>query len=140
MYLAFHKMILTMFPSLKNNNFFRSRIGTILSIVITQYLVFLAWIAFRVRDTEGMLYSMSKYILVDFHTAKTVHVILSHKFPIVIVLIFVGLYLISYKKENFVEKIAKLQLRYWMSFLIGMMLLVMVFFDGRPEKFIYFQF
>ena len=52
LYLALHKMLLDKFPILKNHSFFKTKIGFVISIFITQYLVFLAWIAFRVQDFD----------------------------------------------------------------------------------------
>ena len=52
-YLVFHKFIKNKFPKLANNIFFRTKTGKIFSILVTQYFVFLAWIPFRVHDTDG---------------------------------------------------------------------------------------
>lgn len=139
-YLALHRLILRAFPHLAINKIVTSRIGKISSIFITQYLVFFAWIAFRVRDTHSMLYSMSKFVLIDFHVRNTLDFVFSHKIPIAIIIVFVILYLISYRKEDIAGKIANFKLRYWLPFLVGIMMLVMLFFEGNPEKFIYFQF
>jgi len=65
-YLAIHRIFLNNFPKLKDLPFFKTRIGKIFSILVTQYFVFLAWIPFRVRDTDSMLYSMQKYVFIDF--------------------------------------------------------------------------
>ena len=61
-YLAIHKVISDKFPGLKIHPFFKSKFGKIISILITQYFVFLAWIPFRVGDIEGMLYAIEKYV------------------------------------------------------------------------------
>ena len=65
-YLIIHKLILNKFPKLKNNYFLSSRLGKIISILITQYFIFLAWIPFRVQETQSMLYAIEKYIFLDF--------------------------------------------------------------------------
>ena len=65
-YLAIHKIISDKFPGIKIHPFFKSRIGKIVSILVTQYFVFLAWIPFRVGDTDQMLYAIQKYIFIDF--------------------------------------------------------------------------
>ena len=51
-YLAIHKLVSDRFSRVANNSFFKSRIGKITSIIIMQYLVFLAWIPFRVSDVD----------------------------------------------------------------------------------------
>src|SRR5207302_3412899 len=45
-YLAIHKMITNKFPTFTSHSFFKSKIGAILSILLTQYLIFFAWISF----------------------------------------------------------------------------------------------
>ena len=44
------------------------------------------------------------------------------------------------KKPNILEKVSGLRLRYWFFVLLGIMLLILSFYDGNPEDFIYFQF
>ena len=138
-YLAIHKFLLDKFPFL-DHRFFKTRIGTIISIAITQYFVFLAWIAFRVKDYNQMIYSMQKYVLIDFQFASTRQFISSHKIIIVFMVLFALLHFISYRKKNLPEWISGFKLRYWIIFLSGIMIMIFLFFNGKPEDFIYFQF
>jgi hypothetical protein len=87
-----------------------------------------------------MLYSIHKYLIWDLQIIQTIQIISSHKLPIALMLIFGILHLISYKKDNFHEKIEKLSLRYWTLFLILVMVLIIFLYDGDPEQFIYFKF
>jgi len=73
-YLAIHNMILNRFPALKHHSFFKTKIGMFFSIFVTQYLIFLTWIAFRVRDYDDLIYSLQKYVILDFATTKTIEV------------------------------------------------------------------
>ncbi len=139
-YLAVHRLMINKFPRISNNVFFKSKIGKIISILVTQYLVFLTWIAFRVRDTDFMYYSIYKYIVLDFQITETVNVIASHKFSFGLMILFVILHIISYKKSNIVEQISKLHPFYWTLILILIMCAVLFFYDGNPEDFIYFKF
>ena len=139
-YLTIHRLITNKFPFLKNHSFFKSSIGKIISITITQYFVFLAWIPFRVKDFEDLQYSIMKYILIDFSTSKTIEVILSHKFEVVLIILFFIFYLPLYKRTNMIEKIANLRLVYWFSFLIIITLSILLFYNGDPEDFLYFKF
>ena len=140
LYLAIHKLILHKFPFLENNKFFKSKIGIFLSIIITQYFVFLAWIPFRVQDTQNMVYSMQKYIFWDFETTGIQNFAVNHEFPIGMIILFAILHIISYKKGNLVEKLTDSKYRYWFVFLTSITLLILLFYDGNPETFIYFQF
>jgi alginate O-acetyltransferase complex protein AlgI len=139
-YLAVHKFILDRFPILEGHRFFKNKIGTILSIFVTQYFVFLAWIAFRVKDTNDMLYSMQKYILLDFQIKDTSTFMLTQKYAIALMILFLALSYITYKKADLLEKIANYRLRYWAIFLLIISLAILFFYEGNPENFIYFQF
>lgn len=139
-YLALHKMIVDKIPILKNHVFFKSKIGIMLSVFITQYFVFLAWIAFRVNNFDYMIYSMKKYVFLDFQTTYTIPFLSSHKIPFMFMILFISLHYISYKKINLPEKISNYKLRYWIVFLVAITLLILLFFDGKPEDFIYFKF
>ena len=139
-YLAIHKILVDKFPNAVNNKFFKTKIGMVFSIFVTQYLVFLTWIAFRVQDTNAMFYAMTKYLVLDFQLENTKYFVLSHKFPISIIIIFFILHFISYKKGNLLEILSNLSLRFWIVFLMGIMILILFFYDGNPENFIYFKF
>lgn len=139
-YLALHKILVDKIPFLKDNALFRTKFGKVLSILITQYLVILAWIAFRVRDLDQIIYAMKKYVLIDFATTHTIQFISMHKLPIAILLIFAILHFVSYRKPDLREKISNFKLHYWFFFLAGIMTIIILFYSGNPEDFIYFQF
>jgi alginate O-acetyltransferase complex protein AlgI len=139
-YLAVHKVISNRFPALQNNSFFKSKIGKITLILITQYFVFLAWIPFRVQDTDHMIYSMSKYILIDLQIHEVIQFSLSHKFSIVILALFIILHFISFRKGNLIEKISKYNLKIWIIVLTIISFSITLFYNGNPEDFIYFRF
>jgi alginate O-acetyltransferase complex protein AlgI len=140
LYLAIHKIILDKVPFLKNNSFFKTKIGIIISIITTQYLVFLTWIAFRVSDFNALTYSMEKYVFLDFLIKKTSEVVMAHRFEVFLIVLFFVLHFISYKKANLQEIISNLRLHYWFVFLLVLTLGILFFYDGNPEDFIYFQF
>jgi alginate O-acetyltransferase complex protein AlgI len=139
-YLVIHKLIINKFPFLSEIKFFKSKFGKIVSILITQYLVFLAWIAFRVRDTDDMLYSMSKYILIDFQTTTIKQVIYSNEFAVSLIALFVILNLILYRQKNISIKISQMPLWKWFFFILTIVLLIFLTFAGHTDDFIYFQF
>ncbi|MBI5696948.1 MAG: MBOAT family protein, partial [Thaumarchaeota archaeon] len=124
----------------RNSKFFNKKIGTVLSIFITQYLVFLTWIPFRVKETEVMLYSMQKYIFLDLQIQNTIHFVDLHKLPIAILVLFVFLHVLSYRHGNLLQRISGLKPVYWIGFLTCIMILIFLFFDGKPQDFVYFQF
>jgi len=127
-------------PSFANNSFFKKKIGRIISILGTQYLIFFAFIAFRVENTNDMLYSMYKFIVFDFNFENTIEVIKSFEISFGIMIIFIVLLLVTYKKQNIVERISNLKIQYWFIFSTTCMMLIVLFYGGTAEEFIYFKF
>jgi alginate O-acetyltransferase complex protein AlgI len=139
-YLAIHRIIVNQFPRLSNNSFFKTKVGTVLSIFITQYFIFLAWIAFRVKDTDSMIYAMQKFIFLDFQTKIITETIIEYKFSVILIILFIILHTISFKQKNLTEKIASYKSAYWILFLVVVITLILFFNSGNPEDFIYFKF
>ena len=120
--------------------FFKSTFGKLISIFVTQYLVFFTFIAFRIQDFDHMWYAMKKYVILDFTTSQTIEIVKENEFPILLLIIFVILHYISYRKVNLPEKISKLKLHYWILFLFFIILPIALFYIGSAQEFIYFQF
>ena len=139
-YLSFHKLLLSKFPSLQNNYFFKTKFGKISSILITQYFVFLAWIPFRVNNTNDMLYSIEKFILLDIQLVSILEIFSSNKSLILLIIIFFILHFISYWKNNIMQKIYELKVKYWMFLITGAIFCIIFFYNSNPEDFIYFRF
>jgi len=138
LYLTIHKLLSDKIPDSKLS-FFKTKIGKVIAIIITQYFVFLAWIPFRVQDTNMMLYAMEKYLIFDFKIEQFQNTLSANYFPTALIGLFIILNFVSYKK-NLVEKISNLNLATWILFLSIVMMLIFFFFDGNPEDFIYFKF
>ena len=139
-YLVVHKIISNKFLILRDTQFFSSRIGKVISILIVQYFVFLAWIPFRVSDLDGMLYSVRKYILLDLQPTSFFEIFSQHRSEVSILGMFIILNFLSYRRPKLIENISNLKLAYWIIILIIIMLLILFFYDGNPEDFIYFRF
>lgn len=127
-------------PNLARHGFFKRNVGKIFSILVTQYLIFLAWIAFRVNDTNNMLYSMEKFVFLDFQTSNILPFLISHKLPFALIILFIILHLISYRAQNLQEKISQLKTWKWTAFLTAIILMTILFYNGNPSDFIYFRF
>jgi len=139
-YLVIQKAILYKFPNANYNKILNSKIGKILAILGTQYLIFLAWIPFRVQNMDYAIYSMQKYVFFDFQTNGIVEILNEFKLPVFLIILFIILQIIFYSKRNLVEKIVNLRLSSW-TIIITMILAAIVFFyDGNPQDFIYFRF
>ena len=139
-FLATHTILRRRYPRITLHPFFQKNIGKLFSIVITQYLMFFTFIAFRVKDFDHMLYSMNKYIFIDFATDKTIEIIMENEFAISLMILFATLHFISFKQGNLAEKISSIRLRYWVLFLVGIFLPIALFYVGSAQEFIYFEF
>ncbi len=139
-YLSVQKILSERFPFFRNSNFFKSRYIKSVLILITQYFVFLAWIAFRVRDFDGMIYSMQKYIFIDFATQKTVQLISISALPLILISLFISLSCISYRIPDLKNRVSNLKYGYWGLFLFSVAIVIFLFYQGHPKDFIYFQF
>ena len=140
LYVGIEASIRSMFPSLRNNSFLKSRLGKIISILTTQYLIFLSFLAFRVHDLEHLSYSIQKLIFIDLEINEISSFILEHKFPLFLMMLFVIIHFISFRNPKMLDKISNLKLTHWTIFLIIILTSIIFFYDANPRDFIYFRF
>jgi len=138
--LTIQKAISNTFPKFASHSFFRTKFGIFCSILVTQYIVFFSMLIFRIRDMDHLLYSIQKYVFLDFETSNTIAFILSHKLGIILIVLFWIVHFVMYKFPDFNERITNLKLRYWGIFFFGVVLLILLFYNGEPQDFYYFQF
>ncbi len=139
-YLSGHRIVVNKFPILTNMSFFQTRLGKIFTILVTQYLVFLAWIPFRVKDINEIVYSMEKFILLDVQPLTVKALLFSNKTLILFIMIFLILHFISYCKGNIISKICELKIKYWTFMITGAIFCIIFFYNSNPEDFMYFRF
>ena len=139
-YVGIETYLRSKFPSINKNSFLKSKIGKIISILATQYLIFLSFLAFRIHDLEMLSYSIQKFIFLDFVSTNFFEFILEHKLPLMLIAMFIVMHIISYKNQNIINKISNLKLTYWTMFLVLIMTSIIFFYDTNPQDFIYFRF
>ena len=140
LYVGIEASIRSMFPSLRNNSFLKSRLGKIISILMTQYLIFLSFLAFRVHDLEHLSYSIQKLIFIDLDVNEISGFILEHKLPLFLMMLFLIIHYISFRNPNMLNKISNLKPTYWIIFLTIIFTSIIFFYDANPRDFIYFRF
>jgi len=138
-YLAIHKIIVKKFPLFEDSKLLKSKKTKIISILTTQYFIFLAWLAFRVEDINALPYVLYKYVVWDFATDATIKIMSHNKLPLLLIVGFFILNYISYKRD-LTKTLSELKIRYWILILFGIMTLILLFYDPFPEEFIYFRF
>ena len=139
-YLSVHKIILNRFPYLNELNFFKTKLGKFISIIITQYLVFLAWIPFRVENFENLKYSLTKYILIDFELHQFLSIISENKIAVSLLILFIILHIFTFRNQDIIKKIAYGKNITLFLFLTFSIMLILLMYNGNPEQFIYFRF
>ena len=139
-YLAIHRLISDRFPRVSEFWFFKNRIGKLISIIVMQYFVFLAWIPFRVENFDDMIYSMYKFIVWDFDISNTFDIIKSNEISIILIILFLSIIIFQSKNNNIIDKIFRLRMLYWIPFITMCILSVVLFYGGTSEEFIYFRF
>ena len=140
LYVGIEASIRSVFPSLRNNSFLKSRLGKIISILTTQYLIFLSFLAFRVRDLEHLSYSIQKLIFIDLEINEISSFILEHKLPLFLMMLFLIIHFISFRNPKMLDKISNLKLTHWIIFLIIIFTSIIFLYDANPRDFIYFRF
>ena len=140
LFVGVHTILRKKVPFLRDHVFFKTKLGKIVSILVTQYLIFFSFLAFRISDLEYLFYSMQKYLIIDFQIVEIISVIQSHKISIALMILFMIIHFISFKKGNLVERFANLNYRYWVLFLVTGILSIILLYDGNPTDFIYFKF
>ena len=138
-YLVIYKILITKFPSLEDTQLLKSRKTKIIAILITQYFVFLAYVAFRVEDVSALPYVLYKYVVWDFATEATFEILSHNKLPLLLIIGFLIMNYVSYKR-NIIKILSELKIRYWMLALFGIMTLILLLYDPFPKEFIYFRF
>ena len=140
LYVGIEASIRSVFPSLRNNSFLKSRLGKIISILTTQYLIFLSFLAFRVHDLEHLSYSIQKLIFIDLDVNEISGFILEHKLPLFLMMLFLIIHYISFRNPSMLNKISNLKPTYWIIFLTIIFTSIIFFYDANPRDFIYFRF
>lgn len=151
-----HKMIngklssLDFYSTLKN-----SRLYLIISILVTQYFVFMGWIMFRVRDFNDMIIALEKFIFIDFSSiagglTKYTDIIYTNALLLLIALLLVIVLFgrrlkakINLNKPinlDFISYIAKSKDIYWGIYLFAVILAILCLAPSASPEFIYFQF
>ena len=140
LYVGIETSIRSIFPSLQNNSFLKSRFGKIISILSTQYLILIGFLIFRVHNLEHLSYSVQKLIFIDLEINEISGFILEHKLPLFLMILFLIIHFISFRNPKMLDKISNLRLTYWVIFLIIIFTSIIFFYDANPRDFIYFRF
>jgi alginate O-acetyltransferase complex protein AlgI len=111
---------------------FTNRIWTMIKVIITQYLIFLGWIFFRISDLGDLAYCLKKFIFVDVSA-----ILQSDNAIFAAVILIILLCRDRALSVDRAKRISSSRLRYWLIFLVIAMLLVIIIAPGTYPTFIY---
>ena len=118
----------------------------IISILITQYFVFLGWIILRVGNVDNLIYCMKNYILFDFDLNLGELSILLVLISAVLIIMVVSM---NQKISSFFEKvittdwleqIGSCRFACWAAYVAVIGIAFVLLSPNQSEQFIYFQF
>ncbi|HLC96371.1 MAG TPA: MBOAT family O-acyltransferase [Candidatus Nanoarchaeia archaeon] len=141
---GFHGILLAIHRFTAKIVFFKERlnpyIGRIAAVLVTQYFVFLSWLIFRVRNTEYLLYSMRKYVVLDLRWSELSQYLFEYTWVFVLIGLFIYIHFLSYKVKDIIQRINSLRLGYWFLYITFTIVLLFLFAPSLNTSFIYFQF
>lgn len=126
----------------------KMRFWVALEVLITQYLVLLGWLIFRVKDLDDLVYCLDKFIFWDF-LSRLQYQSLVYGFlkEAVLFLLLMGVYiiLITFYRDEFCRKdwigiLSSLDLKYWLIYLMAIILALIWFSPGNSTNYIYSAF
>jgi len=135
----YHGAILVSYRFISKYDF---KINKILSIIITQYLVFLGWLIFRLRNFEYLGYCVKKFIFFDFNLdlTETIGFFMTNIWVFFLIVLFCYIHFFSYRAKDIIEKINSWKYLSWFLYLLFVILLLFLFSPSLNTAFIYFQF
>ena len=146
----FHGLILVIHRLISTNNMSKIILKqfpisyNLTSLIITQWLIFLSWLIFRIEDNSMLFRSIKSYLFMDvnFDYVEAFEYLPGLQWLMIfLVIIFILLHGLSTSKNSEIKySLAKLKLPYW-SLLIGLMLgLIWLLRPQESAEFIYFRF
>ncbi len=120
-------------------NYFREKkIGIMLSWLVTQYLIFLGWILFRVHDVSSMRGYVESYLFM-YPLAIDYSFFINYIVSIFLIFAFI-LFSIFSRKSVFADYLSAQKMLVWGIYIVFILLLISLFVPGTTPTFLYFQF
>ena len=113
-----------------------------ISVILTQYFVFLGWLLFRLYDSSGIGYAVVKYLSFDFTGAGSIfsELISKYELSFIFLFLFILIHIYLFFNKKFLEKIAEKENFYWGLYIFVVCLSLYFFSAPEGAQFIYFRF
>ena len=147
MLLSCHKIITKEYHIGEKCNFLSQTVsGNVVKILVTQYFIFLGWLIFRVRDLPNLTYCLKQFIWIDWIFTSTQKVVLLGLCVFIIIFFIllqkkeISSWIVNAIMRDWIAYFAHLPLKYWLCYLICVLLILLFFAPTSNPEFIYFQF
>jgi alginate O-acetyltransferase complex protein AlgI len=112
------------------------------TLLFTQYFVFLGWLIFRISDVNFLKYAAWKYVTFDLSTGMESIVSIFNQFtvPILFIFAFLIIHTYTYFNKRFIENVSKSDNFYWAIYIFVAILALLFLSPTETIEFIYFQF
>jgi D-alanyl-lipoteichoic acid acyltransferase DltB (MBOAT superfamily) len=111
------------------------KLPSVLSILITQYFVFLGWLIFRVEDLRTLKYCIYKFVIID--AIKLPHIDDLIWAPAAL---FAVILLYQFRNEDWIDRVSSLRSGYWIAYLVTALLAILIFAPSSHPNFFYVEF
>lgn len=118
----------------------------IISILVTQYFVFLGWLLFRVGNVDDLIYCLKKYVLFDFNLNVNQTMIMSLLIGLIILIILVSMnqkissFFENVITKDWLEQIGSCTFICWVAYVAAIGIAFLLLSPNQSAQFIYFQF
>ncbi len=118
----------------------------IISILITQYFVFLGWLLFRVGDLDNLMYCIKKYVMFDFDLTLSQKIIIVSLISVICIIIMgsvnqkISSFFEDVITQDWFERIGSCRLICWVAYVVVIGVALYTLSPNQSEQFIYFQF
>ena len=127
----------------------KKRIILVLSVLITQYFVFLGWLIFRVSNFENLKYCLFKFLFFDFRLTTNQQI--EQITVLVVLLACIVFFFTAFNKKLFttlwntlhfdhIGYLNKVRLSLWILFMVAIIIAITIMGPNASPQFIYFQF
>lgn len=132
---VYHGIVLSAHRLISNNlrDRFIGQFWVIPKVIITQYLVVLGWLFFRITDLDMLTYCLCRFLFFDFSDFKR----FSSIFYIAPIIVLIILYRDNVFSLDLAEMISSFKLSYWIIFIITAIMLVVLLAPSSHPTFIY---
>jgi alginate O-acetyltransferase complex protein AlgI len=123
-----------------------TRILCLISVLFTQYLVFVGWLIFRVNNLEHLMYCLKKVIIFDFILTPVQYMAVMGVLTLILALFLLALHpralnnLWNALTFDHIDYLNQIRMRTWILFMMGIFIMIVILGPDASPQFLYFRF